>query len=72
MSGSLRTSLGRIYMSMCRALVKALPRVGQFNDPESEEMLAKFLIDRRAVGFERVPGGNPPRDADNNLTAISR
>ena len=22
----------------------------------------------RLVGFERVPGGNPPRDADNNLT----
>jgi hypothetical protein len=28
-------------------MLKAVPRVGQFNDPRSEEMVAKFLIDRR-------------------------
>jgi hypothetical protein len=28
-------------------MLKAVTRVGQFNDPTSEQMLAKFLIDRR-------------------------
>jgi hypothetical protein len=28
-------------------MLRAVTRVGQFNDPESEEALAKFLIDRR-------------------------
>jgi hypothetical protein len=41
-------------------MLKALPRVGQFNDPESEEMLAKFLIDRRTAIVRRyLPAVNP-------------
>ena len=39
---------------------KALPRVGQFDDPKSEEMLAKFLIDRRdAIVRRYLPAVNP-------------
>ena len=41
-------------------MLKALPRVGQFDDPTSEEMLAKFLIDRRDAIMRRyLPAVNP-------------
>ena len=41
-------------------MLKAVPRVGQFSDPESEEMLAKFLIDRRTAIVRRyLPAVNP-------------
>ena len=46
-------------------MLKALPRVGQFNDPESEEMLAKFLIDRRTAIVKRyLPAVNPIVDVE--------
>ena len=42
------------------AMLKAVPRVGQFDDPTSEEMLAKFLIDRRdAIVRRYLPAVNP-------------
>ena len=34
-------------------MLKAVTRVGQFNDPTSEQMLAKFLIDRRNAIIRR-------------------
>ena len=34
-------------------MLTAVPRVGQFSDPESEQMLAKFLIDRRTAIVRR-------------------
>jgi hypothetical protein len=34
-------------------MLKAVPRVGQFDDARSEEMLAKFLIDRRDAIIRR-------------------
>ena len=41
-------------------MLTALPRVGQFGDPKSEEMLAKFLIDRRdAIVRRYLPAVNP-------------
>ena len=41
-------------------MLKAVPRVGQFDDPKSEEMLAKFLIDRRdAIVRRYLPAVNP-------------
>ena len=42
------------------AMLRALPSVGQFADPKSEEMLAKFLIDRRDAIVQRyLPAVNP-------------
>jgi hypothetical protein len=44
-------------------MLKAVPRVGQFADPESEEMLSKFLIDRRDAIIRRyLPAVNPVVD----------
>ena len=44
-------------------MLRAVPRVGQFNDPQSEEMLAKFLIDRRDAIIRRyLPAVNPVVD----------
>jgi hypothetical protein len=41
-------------------MLKAVPRVGQFDDARSEEMLAKFLIDRRDAIIRRyLPAVNP-------------
>ena len=41
-------------------MLKAVTRVGQFNDPTSEEMLAKFLIERRnAIVRRYLPAVNP-------------
>jgi hypothetical protein len=41
-------------------MLKAVPRVGQFGDPEAEEMLAKFLIERRdAIVRRYLPAVNP-------------
>ena len=41
-------------------MLNALPSVGQFGDPKSEEMLAKFLIDRRdAIVRRYLPAVNP-------------
>jgi hypothetical protein len=44
-------------------LLTAVPRVGQFDDPESEAMLTKFLIDRRdAIVRRYLPAVNPVVD----------
>jgi hypothetical protein len=44
-------------------MLKAVVRVGQFDDPKSEEMLAKFLIDRRNAIVQRyLPAVNPVVD----------
>jgi hypothetical protein len=44
-------------------MLKAVPSVGQFNDAESEAMLAKFLIDRRdAIVRRYLPAVNPVVD----------
>ncbi len=49
-------------------MLKAVPRVGQFNDPPAEEMLAKFFIDRRDAIIRRyLPAVNPIVDVQ--LTA---
>ena len=41
-------------------MLTAVTRVGQFNDPASEDMLAKFLIDRRdAIVRRYLPAVNP-------------
>ena len=41
-------------------MLRAVPRVGQFDDPKSEEMFAKFLIDRRdAIVRRYLPAVNP-------------
>jgi hypothetical protein len=41
-------------------MLKAVPRVGQFADPRSEEMVAKFLMDRRDVIIRRyLPAVSP-------------
>ena len=41
-------------------MLNALIRVGQFNDPRSEEMLSKFLIERRnAIVRRYLPAVNP-------------
>ena len=41
-------------------MLKAVTRVGQFDDPTSEDMLAKFLIDRRdAIVRRYLPAVNP-------------
>ena len=41
-------------------MLKAVTRVGQFNDPASEEMLARFLIERRRAIVRRyLPAVNP-------------
>jgi hypothetical protein len=53
------------------AMLHALPRVGEFNDPKSEAMLAKFLIDRRDAIVKRyLPAVNPIVDVQ--LTASNR
>jgi hypothetical protein len=42
------------------AMLNAVIRVGQFNDPASEEMLSKFLIERRdAIVRRYLPAVNP-------------
>jgi hypothetical protein len=44
-------------------MLKAVTRVGQFNDPASEAALAKFLIDRRDAIVQRyLPAVNPVVD----------
>jgi hypothetical protein len=49
-------------------MLKAVPSVGQFNDARSEEMLTKFLIDRRDAIIRRyLPAVNPVVDVQ--LTA---
>jgi hypothetical protein len=41
-------------------MLRAVPAVGRFDDPRSEEMLAKFLIDRRDAIIRRyLPAVNP-------------
>ena len=45
-------------------MVRAVVGVGQFNDPASEEMLARFLIERRRAIVRRyLPAVNPIVDA---------
>jgi hypothetical protein len=52
-------------------MLKAVPRVGQFNDAESEEMLAKFLIDRRnAIVRRYLPAVNPIVDVELDATGV--
>ena len=49
-------------------MLKAVPSVGQFNDARSEEMVTKFLIDRRDAVIRRyLPAVNPVVDVQ--LTA---
>jgi hypothetical protein len=44
-------------------MLKAVTRVGRFNDPKSEEMFATFLIDRRdAIVRRYLPAVNPVVD----------
>jgi hypothetical protein len=44
-------------------MLMALPRVGQFDDPKSEAMLTRFLIDRRnAIVRRYLPAVNPTID----------
>jgi hypothetical protein len=44
-------------------MINAVTRVGQFNDPKSEEMLSKFLIERRnAISGRYLPAVNPVVD----------
>ncbi len=51
-------------------MLKTVPSVGRFDDPKSEEMLAKFLIDRRdAIVRRYLPAVNPIVDVQ--LTAPS-
>jgi hypothetical protein len=41
-------------------MLNAAIRVGQFNDPQSEEMLSRFLIERRnALVARYLPAVNP-------------
>jgi hypothetical protein len=41
-------------------MLRSVPRVGQFGDPKSEEMLSMFLIDRRNAIIRRyLPAVNP-------------
>ena len=50
----------RRLQSFSDEMLKAVPRVGQFDDAKSEEMLAKFLIDRRdAIVRRYLPAVNP-------------
>jgi hypothetical protein len=54
-------------------MINAVIRVGQFNDPKSEEMLSKFLIERRnAIVRRYLPAVNPITDvqlsSSNTLT----
>jgi hypothetical protein len=54
-------------------MLRSVTRVGQFNDPKSEEMLARFLIERRRAIVRRyLPAVNPIVDvrlsADGTLT----
>ena len=44
-------------------MLNTLIRVGRFNDPRSEEMLSKFLIERRDAILRRyLPAVNPVVD----------
>jgi hypothetical protein len=53
-------------------MLKAVPRVGQFNDAESEAMLAKFLIDRRDAIVKRyLPAVNPIVDVRLAATGLT-
>jgi hypothetical protein len=53
----------RRLQGFTNAMLRALPRVGQLNDPRSEEMLARFLIDRRdAIVRRYLPAVNPVID----------
>jgi hypothetical protein len=52
-------------------MLRALPTVGQFDDPKSEEMLAKFLIDRRdAIVRRYLPAVNPIVDVELSPTGV--
>ena len=51
-------------------MLRAVPSVGQFGDPTSEEMLATFLIDRRDAIIRRyLPAVNPIVDVELAATA---
>ena len=55
----------RRLQSFTDEMLRALPQVGQFDDPKSEEMLAKFLIDRRdAIVRRYLPVVNPITDVE--------
>jgi hypothetical protein len=52
-------------------MLRALPQVGQFDDPKSEEMLANFLIDRRdAIVRRYLPAVNPIVDVELSPTGV--
>jgi hypothetical protein len=55
----------RRLQAFTNAMLMALPRVGQFDDRKSEEMLARFLIDRRDGIVRRyLPAVNPTVDVE--------
>ena len=61
----------RRLQSLTDAMLRALPQVGQFDDPKSEEMLAKFLIDRRDAILRRyLPAVNPTVDVELSPTGV--
>lgn len=50
----------RLVQAFTDDMLHAVIRVGQFNDPRSEEMLSKFLIERRnAIVRRYLPAVNP-------------
>jgi hypothetical protein len=52
-------------------MLNGVIRVGQFNDPQSEEMLSKFLIERRnAIVRRYLPAVNPVVDLQLSPTGI--
>jgi hypothetical protein len=55
----------RRLQAFTNAMLMALPRVGQFDDPKSEAMLTRFLIDRRDAILRRyLPAVNPVVDVE--------
>jgi hypothetical protein len=53
-------------------MLRAVPRVGQFGDERSEEMLSKFLIERRDAIIRRyLPAVNPIVDVQLGATALT-
>jgi hypothetical protein len=55
----------RRLQSFTNAMLRALPRVGQFGNAKAEEMLAGFLIDRRdAIVRRYLPAVNPIIDVE--------
>ena len=50
----------RLLQRFTSDMLRAVTQVGQFNDPASEEVLAKFLVDRRTAIVRRYLGAVNP------------